>query len=715
MMSGILLQISVCLLLAPLLLAKGADETDAPFKLNDPDDFLYFFQNVADTQNLFTFEPQYKLALQAGVDHFTFEVDCFPWDFTPQKPDWSASDAAFSLYAKESRTALLAPRIHLTPSPRSTPDFLSRIVWQDGPSDLMSWADPKVEKAASDAVASFVEHYEHSRFGSQIWAYHLAARQTGEWISDEFITHGPDRSEADEMAFREWLKNKYRTDEGLQMGWHNPGISLEKAAIPPDTEHRFPMRMTPDDQVVEAFYKLPEEQPWVDFSEFSSDLTAGCIKDLAKRVKKSCSYKKAVIVFYGYVFNLPGSISGHLKAAEVLKDPDIDFMAAPISYSPFAQRMAGGVGAPMSAVDSLALHGKTWINEDDLATHAQDKNAIVPDWYAVERDPTIQPKQTADLAETQGVLKRNLAFAAFHHAATWWMDLFGGGWFSDPKIWNIWQNSFGQSLRKLRTESTPYLPQVAIIVDEHSRLYEKMTLSGFYGMYSDLCNAFNGCGTTVGFYYLEDYLSGKVPPARCTVFVNLWSLDSGKCKLLHSQILQRKGVDIWQYAPGFLDPEKGGTASVEALTGFKVKSGVGRLGSSGFGPLSGLSFGGTNLIDPRIIIDDPGAAPLAHYDSDGAVSAAFKQHIGIPQILIADCGWSPLLVSTLLKIAGIPMISPAPAVVQANQNGIFIYATSDISESIQALPGTVFENGFHETSIHLAKNDSLLLSLKQAP
>ena len=496
--------------------ARGGEPADPT------QDFLYLCLNPAVAPNRSTTQPQVDLAAGAGVNKVTYYAADLPAGKAPSPESWKKADVLFSLFMEGSKTACVAPRLPLVANVGDAGlKAGSAIVWRSGPTTLLSWADPAVQDAALNEVRSVVEHYEASPYAARIWAYHLAAQQTGEWIPNDYRAHGADYSEPSQRAFRAWLARRYGTDAALQKAWGEPAVSLGNAGVPADGEGRFPIHPPGANGVVQAFYELPREEDWVDYSRFVSDLNAGIIRKLAAEVKATTHGKKAVIVFYGYVFELAASICGHLDAGQLLGDPDIDFVASPISYIPYNQRLAGGTGAPMGAVDSYPLHGKTWINEDDLHTHAQWKEATMPAWYWDVHNPQFHVP--TDLAETQGILERNLAFAAFHHAATWWMDLYGGGWFTDPGLWHIWSGPFGSQMRAVHAVSQPYCPPVAVVVDEEGRLYEKFT-SSFVEMYPRLRNALQGCGTTVGFYYMEDFLAGRVPKTATTVFVNAWRL-----------------------------------------------------------------------------------------------------------------------------------------------------------------------------------------------
>jgi hypothetical protein len=673
-------------------------------------DFLYLFIRPEPGKNQFTFRPQLDLAEGAGVDKFTFYCGAFPRGKSPSPEEWAKSDNLISMFLQSNPASQVAPRIVL-PSNVGDAGLTAdeAIKWGNGESRLLSWTSPKVQQAALDEVRNVVEHCEASPAGPRIWAYHLTAQQTGEWIIEGYKDHGPDCSEPSRTAFQAWLGKTYPSDQELQESWGNSNLQRDQAEIPLDTEKRFSWHNSPAKQdLEEAFYQLPQEQNWVDYSKFASDNNADCIRQLARQVKFSSHGAKKVIVFYGYEFELSGSISGHLAVRSLLDDPDIDFIAAPISYTPYTQRLAGGIGGSMGVVDSMALHGKTWINEDDLHTHAQMPGVTIPPWYWDIHHPGYYVP--GNLTETSGILERNLAFAAYHHAATWWMDLIGGGWFSDPRLWDIWKGPFGTSMREIRSRAVPYTPQVAVVLDEESRFYERLNRA-YDCLYPQLRTALMGSGATVGFYYLDDYLDGKIPPTPATVFVNLWRLDAQRSQALKTMMRKRGGTVVWQYAPGYLDVDHPGIDGVRDLTGIRVRQDDGVLGSTGVGPLKGLAFGHSTRMKPRILIDDPQAEQLAQYDDDHLVSAAMKTTDGVRQVLLADDNWSPVLVHTLLQECQIPLYTDLPAVVEADKQTLFVYATDSGTYNLTAPPGATFNGGRSTTTVTLEKNENRLFRL----
>jgi len=164
----------------------------------------------------------------------------------------------------------------------------------------------------------------------------------------------------------------------------------------------------------------------------------------------------------------------------------------------YLDRSAGGGGFFMAAVDSVKLHGKLWIVEDDTRTHLS----------------TSEPG-LADLRETAGVHARNFA----RGDGAWWMDLYGQGWLKDEAIWRH-LGKLGDFYQKSMDRLEPCRPEIAVIVDERSSLgmspggaVERLNLPIFRTKCYQI-------GTPAGIYLLDDLVAGKVPPAKMTLILN---------------------------------------------------------------------------------------------------------------------------------------------------------------------------------------------------
>ncbi|MFZ4777375.1 MAG: hypothetical protein ACOYM3_18560 [Terrimicrobiaceae bacterium] len=664
-------------------------------------DFLLLFQNTAVTDNLFTFAPQFRLAEDSGIKRFVFQLSGIPWN--ADASSWEAVDRGFARYWEGNSNVQVAPRLLFEPYLKFA-DWCKAGAVVNSKGELtgqVSASSPEFLVHTKAALRSLVRHMETGRNAERVWAYYLACLETGEWIPWNYRQQGADYSVVSRNGFREWLGKHYGSDEAFAAAWGKPGARRDAAGIPVDSDARFPMHPLPRDQSIMSFYSLPEDQDWVDYSEYVSDLNVRWIRELSEVVRQESS--KPIITFYGYIFELPGSMCGHLKARELLKEDTVQFLGGPISYWPYAERLTGGVGGPMTAVDSLALDGVTYITEDDTKTHVSMPGIKTPAWYWDGNDSGHRAMKNAE--ETGNLHRRNLAFTAFHGTATWWMDLIGAGWFSDQSTWDLWTGEFGKALRSIR--ALPYRPTLAVIADEESRLYEKWSYSGFEETYPVLRNAAMACGAPVGFYYLDDFLEGRVPECEAYLFVNVWRLSSERLDKLKARLSKEKATVIWQYAPGYLNPAEGGIPGVKATTGFDVAVDEGRLGSKGVGECAGMSFGGKNPIKPRILIPDEAAEPLARY-ATGEVSAAVKTVNGCRNIFVADIGWTSDLIHRLM---GNLASTDHPAVVQCSDRLLYVYAVRDGVLRIKAPAGKTFKDGGVVTTVDLARGESRLLEL----
>jgi hypothetical protein len=662
---------------------------------------MYFFYNVAMEQNIKNMAEQLQLADSHGVKPIAFHMSPL-WPQETQSQLTNRTEQFFKAIESVNTNALFIPRCFLTP-PRlyreKYPDEFPQMPGCDlSPENHVSLGSDFMFDESEQALRAMVRHLESSRFGDRTPVYYLAAQETGEWIPYQYRNGGADRSKSNTDKFREWLTQKYQTDDSLQSAWENTNATLESASVPDDNSGRFPMRSSGEGETVRMFYRIPEEQNWVDYSRYVSDITVQRICDLAAAVKEETGRKKKNLVFYGYAFELAGSMSGHLNMGKILRNPDIDMIGAPMSYINYSDRLSGGSGGCMTALDSMPLHGKKWLTEVDTATYAQKEDAHVPDWYWDSTDANFDVPTPGAAGD---VLTRAFAFACAHRATLWWMDLFGAGWFSDSNLWNSLDQDMGKHFFEMAAKEQAYTPDVAVIVDEKSRLYENCTWSGFFEIYPMLRNNAMLAGASTGFYYLDDFLEGRVPPTKVCVFSNLWKIGKADMNRIHEILKQNKSTAIWQYAPGWMSD---GCAGIEQATGIQTEPGSGGCVSFGEGLLNAASWGPAYHIDPRIDIKKRGVDVLARY-ADGEISAACKTEGGITHYLLCSPGISTEVLRRIYKEAGVHLwCSPEGAVNTDGKTFVHLHASRDAEYSISVSPAET-------KKVPLKKGESVFIKL----
>ena len=190
------------------------------------------------------------------------------------------------------------------------------------------------------------------------------------------------------QAFQKWLLNKYGTDAAVSAAWAMP-VTIATAQVPPPQPGRFPMNsVIGSSSPIQAFYQLPQEQDWVDYSAFTSDLFSQRILDAVAVVRAQTGGKRLIGVYNGYLMDGPSIFFGHDRLDRLLDrlpaSPNIDFFAAALTY---LDRLAGGAGGADITIDSFIAHGKLWFNEADLLTYLSANNSIFPTLEGVATHP----------------------------------------------------------------------------------------------------------------------------------------------------------------------------------------------------------------------------------------------------------------------------------------------------------------------------------------
>ena len=580
------------------------------------------------------FPEQIKLAAAAGVDFVSSPLG-LPWPKPGQPVDWSGVDAACRTVLEANPKALLLPRIGMGAPPwwrEAHPDDV--MVWDKGPQEHTDVvvASPAYRHDAAARLSALVAHLEET-FGDRVAGYHPCGQNTGEWFYQE--TWKPalnGYAKADLLAWRAWLKARYRDDAALRATWQDAQVSLVTAAVPtPAARYAAPAGVLRDPA---------SERPLIDFAEFQQQAMADCVRDLAHAARQASRGRKLVVFFYGYVFefgpvrNGPAT-SGHYALRRVLECPDIDVLCSPISY--FDRGL--GQGAPsMTAAESVALAGKMWLNEDDTHT------------YLATGTPPGSKDHVTTLEATNQQLVRNVGQEALRNFGTWWMDLGASGWFNDPRMWNEMARLKALDLPLLE-KPLPYRPEVAAVIDERSMMRvaaggQAVTAAGVYEVRQPL----GRMGAPYGQYLLDDVAAGKVR-AKMYVLLTAWCLSPDQRRQLLTRA--RGSTRIWCYAPGYHEPAGTSLEAMRELTGFQMKKLskiAARAEPTDAGKRLGLkeAFGVARPLEPLFAAAD--ATPdetLATY-SDGSAAVALRRS--------ADGGTSlfvgpPGLTSELLRLA----------------------------------------------------------------
>jgi glycosyl hydrolase family 42 (putative beta-galactosidase) len=610
---------------------------------------------------------------RAGVGLFTFSATPTEAGYGLSRTAWKAPgvydfsqlDQRALMVLEANPKAYFFPRLYLH-APRwwseGHPDDVVRLDPGDGkPVPFIhqgglpapSWASDAWRRDTAEGLRRLIEHVASSPYADRVIGYHLASGTTEEWMmwganENEWVDYSP----VNTRKFREWLREKYRTDEGLRAAWGDPAASLDSASVP--------SRKMREASGPGSLHDPAREQAVIDYSLYSSDLTADTIAFFARAVKDLTRGEKIVGCFYGYLLQLCGEQrqenAGHLALGRLLSSPDIDFVASPTSY---AFRQVGGEGTShfMSLLGSVKLHGKLWFNENDVRT-------------SISGGKEGEWGRPTDLAGDLLQEDKELANALVNGAAQWWFDV-GGNRYNHPDLMARIGALAAAASRALEVDRSP-VDEAALVVDERS--IACLRSGDPWGAWLLLAQlpALHRLGAPVG-----HYLSTDIPllASRKLLFIPLSLAPSDADRRAIDSLKGGGRVLVFFWMDGAFRAGKIEAPAMSDLSGIRVRLSTepAPLRATVRGEpaltegLSGTVYGPGSVVSPLAIADDPEATVLASFP-DGRPALVMKPMAGWTAIHAAV----PLLPAGLLRriarLAGVHLYIESEDVVWASRD-----------------------------------------------
>lgn len=407
-------------------------------------------------------------------------------------------------------------------------------------------ANPAWRKATADYLEAVVKHME-ARYGDRVRAYLLACGQTDEWMDYSRGVAGRTKTQ----AWKSWRKSHGKPDAPV------PALErLDRAAF--------------DDLVRDP----ATEQDVVDYAQFTGDLIADTVLELAAKTRALIPKQRSIGMFFGYLIELTRSRmvwAGHLEYERLYRSPDIDFFISPGTYG---DRPMGGGSGFMVPNGTRRLNHKGFLHEIDHRTPT----------YNVKLDPFVSIGWMVpwkDQAETDAGLKREFALAIVNQTSLWCFDMWGGV-FRTPETMRVvaqakkvWDQYAGLPLAG-RAE-------VAMVVDPHSARYLNDLHPAIPQIYQGTRNKLNRLGAPFEIFSFHDLAQVDLKPYRLLVFPGLFVVTPEKRELLEKHVFRDGRTVLFAYAPGIGDGKRLDPKGVQTLTGAAFKTpGVSRVQRDGW-------------------------------------------------------------------------------------------------------------------------------------
>jgi hypothetical protein len=463
-------------------------------------------------------------------------------------------------------------RVHLEMQ-RYRPWWLERYpeeceVTSRGLRPTQSFASTVWRQQANDFLRAYIEHFSDIGLVDRVIGYKTGAGHTSEWVKGLTSMSAPcgDYSQPMRRHFRSWLRSRYGNDVcALREAWADRDLCFETAEVPSEADQLGTTH--------QSFRDPRREQNAIDYYRCLADLCADLIIGFNRTVKEATDGRALAGAFYGYLMELAWNAgffnegpdspystiqrSGHLGLGKVLCSPYTDFLVSPYSYG---FRGVGGLGASMLPTDSLRVHGKLYIMEEDTCTHLTA--------------PGQGFARARSLEESITLLKRNFLEVLTRGQGVWWS---GGQHNLDPDR----EPAFQPLLQRFQKVGTFALnldrrtsAEIAVLLDDESYFYESVRNDlDLPLIFQQRLWGLPRLGAPAETYLLDDFLEGRLKPYKLYILLNAFRLDAERRAALARELRRDGRVALWVYAPGYIEDEPG-LEHMTDLTGFRFGKGA---------------------------------------------------------------------------------------------------------------------------------------------
>jgi hypothetical protein len=522
------------------------------------------------------------------------------------------------------------------------------------------------------SLTALIDHIQRTPYGPRVIGYHL---ERGEWFHPAH--DGYDRSYANREAFRGWLRHKYKNEVALRAAWNDGAVQFYTADIPP-----IPAQPRPES----SFFEPRRERRWIDFMEYTSEMTVERLISLSKVVKEATDHRALVSVCYGYTFEFGHTFSGHLALGKLLSSSSVDIIAGPPSYR---DRLPGGAGAFPCPVDSFAIHGKLWLSEDDTKTHLAPGGNATPDDY----NPRMENRMQTEQAHL-----RAMGQALAHQTAVGWMDLWGEGWLDTEEVWER-IGKFSDLYRRIIPHRKLRSPEVVVLVDERSLLHLQRGEAFVRRLLQGQREAILRSGASVGFYLQSDVTARHFPTdAKLYLFLTPYRMPAEQRAAIKERLQNGGKTLVWVYSVGVCDERGRAEEGIHDLIGMTLRqqSWSTEVGSRVVDTrhpitdrLQEKTLGVRERLNPSFYIDDdsPDLTLLAEYLQTGQPSMGVRRLADWRSVFIGEPTLTTDLVRGLCRYAGVHLYTGGmDDFVFAGNGWLTIHTTRDGNRSLLLPP-----------------------------
>ncbi|MCC7263737.1 MAG: hypothetical protein IT369_14580 [Candidatus Latescibacteria bacterium] len=446
---------------------------------------------------------------------------------------------------------------------------------EDGPAcQTPSLASEAYHRDAAEYIGRIIRYVESRPWADRVIGYVNLAYEEGSHMpvgSGYLFDHNPVMV----RCWRQFLREKYETEEQLRAAHGEPTLSFATAEVPCDRLRR----TVPEVSGLLYWQQAADNQPLRDYLELCRDLWFRRFRMFGEAMRAALDRRVICLVdalkqsqpgwnhnaFFGGFYDGPAALrgkpcsqslawpeylagSGHIGIAALLDDmAGFDGVMTPHDYQ---ARGLGGVYEPEGIADSAVLRGRYFVAEMDTRA--------VFDLFPARNE-----------REWEAITWRNVATGLARGFNSTFLPILGDPeWLASPSL----QQTFRRQAEVMRESlAWPHatLPGIAMILDDAAVL--ETTGAGNYPYEAVMWEHKMGlarCGVPHNIYLFEDLALDNFPRHRVYYFPNLFRVDEERLELLRRKVLGEGAVVVWGPGSGIAAGGRIGVESAARLTGF---------------------------------------------------------------------------------------------------------------------------------------------------
>jgi hypothetical protein len=569
------------------------------------------------------------------------------------------------------------------------PDYtwgMNRIIEDDEETpERTSLASTKWIEASTQKLKTFLQQLQSVPEANAIAGFQLAGGVYGEWHYWGFIENDPDISAPMLLYFKDWVNNKYKTDAALQKAWNNKQVTLTTITLPTLQERHTTQA---------GIFRNPQtERKIIDYYEAQHTCVADDILHFCRTVKENWPRPIITGAFYGYFYAVFGreAVGGHLELMRVLNSPYIDFLSGPGTYYPEAKEM-GDPYRSRSLINSVALHGKLWLDEMD------------------QQPPLLPLKDSGfatSVAKSIANVRRNVLFTFTKGMGLWFYDFGpsgfnGGARLNDHGSWGWWDEPHVmkdiQQLKKLLDKKVqePFASDadVLLVHDTRSFYYTGSAKAASYMAHwtnNWIPPAIFKAGVVHDVIHIDDLSKINLDQYKVIVFTNTWVLDDEQKKIILERVAKNNRHLVFLYAPGYCNGKTLDIKFIEQVTGMHVQltpQAAPTIITVNNDMVAGYTYSiWNNAVDPMFTIDDKASTSLGKIKDTILVAFArktFPDHTNWYSVLPSS---NPVVWRTIFRQAGAHIYNESGDILYSGAGILSVHTAKGGQRSIQLKNG----------------------------